>query len=385
MVRESATGFLSDGILYIFNPEHDLCLANGDRNFVPPASALTFSRECARVSGLMGRTSSGHFCDVGELGTGDIVKICPWGWDPVLRRRLSMLGVPDSILPSADFMEAVRELSHRRLALIANLFITRYVHEASEELAGLVLAPGSSQELHEFQEVKAFVSDCGNAVAKAPWSGSGHGLRWLRDGEISAHDEGWCRNVILRQGSVIIEKRMSVIQDFAMLFNIGEDDDVSFGGYSMFFCDNGTYSGNVLGSDRLIHDKICEYLPEVLILLTRSAMEEFLRKNFAGRYSGPVGVDMFVYREGCRYCLAPCVEINLRMTMGFVARHLYDIHIDGIRWNCDRPDSDIDGKYVMKVLYNNDCQTLEAALHEASAVPFRVPDGAHYAMAVFPK
>ena len=26
--------------IYIFNPEHDLCIANGDENFVPPRSAV---------------------------------------------------------------------------------------------------------------------------------------------------------------------------------------------------------------------------------------------------------------------------------------------------------------------------------------------------------
>ena len=32
-------------MLCIFNPEHDLCLANGNRHFMPPSSALQFARE----------------------------------------------------------------------------------------------------------------------------------------------------------------------------------------------------------------------------------------------------------------------------------------------------------------------------------------------------
>ena len=31
--------------IYIFNPEHDLCIANGDENFVPPRSAVGFAKE----------------------------------------------------------------------------------------------------------------------------------------------------------------------------------------------------------------------------------------------------------------------------------------------------------------------------------------------------
>ena len=38
----------------IFNPEHELCLANGDPNFVPPESALRFGRDCAKILEILG-------------------------------------------------------------------------------------------------------------------------------------------------------------------------------------------------------------------------------------------------------------------------------------------------------------------------------------------
>ena len=36
-------------MLCIFNPEHDLCLANGNRHFMPPSSALLFACEGASI------------------------------------------------------------------------------------------------------------------------------------------------------------------------------------------------------------------------------------------------------------------------------------------------------------------------------------------------
>lgn len=36
--------------IYIFNPEHDLCIANGDENFVPPRSAVGFAKENTDLS-----------------------------------------------------------------------------------------------------------------------------------------------------------------------------------------------------------------------------------------------------------------------------------------------------------------------------------------------
>ena len=40
-------------MICIFNPEHDLCLANGGRNYVPPASARTFAAESCGLMGLL--------------------------------------------------------------------------------------------------------------------------------------------------------------------------------------------------------------------------------------------------------------------------------------------------------------------------------------------
>ncbi len=37
------------------------------------------------------------------------------------------------------------------------------------------------------------------------------------------------------------------------------------------------------------------------------------------RYCGYMGVDMMVVRRGDGFALVPCVELNLRMTMGVVA------------------------------------------------------------------
>ena len=39
--------------LLIFNPEHDLCLANGDANYMPPASALRFASQGAALMRML--------------------------------------------------------------------------------------------------------------------------------------------------------------------------------------------------------------------------------------------------------------------------------------------------------------------------------------------
>ena len=62
-----------------------------------------------------------------------------------------------------------------------------------------------------------------------------------------------------------------------------------------------------------------------MLLKSRNAIVEFLKKRVSGSYEGFIGVDQFVYEyggtdDGPKYRFNPVVEINLRMTMGFAAR-----------------------------------------------------------------
>ena len=66
--------------MVIFNPEHDLALADGSGSFIPPASVVEFARKCSWVERFMvgpdrvGRGAVG--------GNGDVagsLEIVPWG------------------------------------------------------------------------------------------------------------------------------------------------------------------------------------------------------------------------------------------------------------------------------------------------------------------
>ncbi len=61
-------------------------------------------------------------------------------------------------------------------------------------------------------------------------------------------------------------------------------------------------------------------------------------------YKGPFGVDMMIVasEDRSKFLLDPCVEINLRRTMGHVALTL-------------RPDDD-EKKSLMSIIYNNGYQ-----------------------------
>ena len=44
-----------------------------------------------------------------------------------------------------------------------------------------------------------------------------------------------------------------------------------------------------------------------------------LSQHIAARYEGPLGVDMMLVKTAQGIMLHPCIEVNLRRTMGYVA------------------------------------------------------------------
>lgn len=297
--------------MYIFNPEHDLCLANGDPHFVPPESALAFGRDCADLTRWM----------VGLDGAADEeaeipLKILPWGWNFVLRKRLRKEGYPEKLLPDDGQIETIAELSDRRFALDA----LEYIHtHCSRGADAPMTSPDYRTAATSVEEVEGFVSKYRNVVLKAPVSGSGKGIRWVAD-TLSHSDEGWCRNLILKHGCVIAEHRLTIQEEFAMLYRVTADD-VAFCGYSLFYTENGAYRGNVLASDGFIERRLSEMIPLCQLHEVREGLRQFLKERACGRYEGFVGVDQFFSQE---QGFNPVVEINMRMTMGLLARNIYD-------------------------------------------------------------
>lgn len=351
--------------MYIFNPEHDLCLANGDPNFVPPASSLKFGADCNGVVGMI--------CGVNEAGEAAASCgwncIVPWGWNAALKGRLVKAGVPESLLPSDSALQLVRELSHRRTSVLAGTYIREHVSDKS------LLVKSVPEEMDDPCQLLPYLERYGAVVLKSPWSGSGKGLRWVSEGTVNETDLGWCRNVIARQGSVIVEKREQVVRDFAMLFHIGKDN-VSFEGYSLFYTGNGAYSGSVLASDSHILDSLSAFVPYELLLEVRELVAGFLTKVFVGNYEGFAGVDMFLCRSDSGYLLSPCVEINVRMTMGLLARRCYDHLLPPVLRTRD-------GHYRMEVVHSADPARLHELLSPAVLLLTEAGPGTNYAIAVY--
>lgn len=323
--------------MFLFNPENDLALANFSPFYTPPASArkmakdlailpLWYAEEGSKIiaEGVHNTVFLAQLKDVlpldatlisfSDLFSFSRAKVIPWGWNPSLRKKLIDAGMDAAILPSLNELERIREYSSRQNAV-------RLLKELRAENSFFC---GESHFFTEAEEVLKFLSSCeGDKVLKMPYSGSGKGLVWIK-GYITEKQYDWCRRVIKNQGGVVAEPVFDKILDFAMEFFL-EKGRVNFKGYSLFRSTfSGAYAGNYLLSDHSIKQRLSTYVPLSYLHDLISYLEQKLIVYFPA-YTGFLGVDMMICRiKEQGYRIHPCVEINMRMNMGLVARAFYD-------------------------------------------------------------
>ena len=327
-------------IFHIFNPEHDLALASGSSRFTAPHAArqlhadldfipafwaqateavlvsdAAMAREKTRrlVSrlGQMGIRVSPHtsFIEPKDLRTVVADGVIPWGWDAALCHDLCQIGVREACLPPSDVLKGIRDCSHRRTSALA----LQELH--LEEMVG------KSVEVRSSEQITEYISHWGPLVLKAPWSCSGRGVRFVDERGISDNVRHWADNVIRDQGSLMVEPYYNKVKDFGMEFLIDADGTLRYLGLSLFSTLGSAYTGNVLATEFSKSQLLSPYVSVEKQLQIRLELERVLPPLLSGRYSGPLGVDMMVVGKVSEkgFYVHPCVELNLRHTMGHLA------------------------------------------------------------------
>jgi hypothetical protein len=325
--------------MYLFNPDNDLALANFSANYTPPAAAAMMAQELALLPVWYARGASviaegienqrflrsvkdivpvsSSLIPLSDIKMHPQEEIIPWGWNPSLRKRLLSQGVPAEKLPTIDALKQLRDDSGRQHAV-------RMLRELQVEETAFC---GESHYCTSLDELLAYLrSFPGDKLLKMPLSGSGKGLIRIL-GTITDKQADWCRRVILEQGGVVAEPVMQRVEDFAMEFYM-DKGITRFAGYSLFrSARSGAYLGNELLSDRRIEEKLSAYVPINLLHRLRETLLGKLAVYFPS-YSGYAGVDMMICETGEGYSVQPCVEINMRMNMGMVARLLHNQYME---------------------------------------------------------
>lgn len=307
--------------LHLFNPENDLALGLGCRNYTPPphAAALHLAggllplwwaeRDDAVVAPMASdddyrwlESRFGLTASIYEPGC--VTAVSPWGWSLDAVRQFKAAGVLEQSLPDDLTITSFRSLSHRRTA-------------------GLLLQSigyGDVMPLctDSADEAERFIDNHGSCYVKSPWSGSGRGVfntSGLGRVPLRSRIEG----IIHRQGNVIVEKSLRRVADFAVLYKI-KSGRVEMAGLSWFETEpRGMYVGNMVAPQQVVTDRIAALVGQEKLNETVSNVRHALQSVIGSAYDGPVGVDMMVHEVDGVYEIMPCIEINLRLTMGFVA------------------------------------------------------------------
>ena len=305
----------------VFNPEHDMALANGDRHFIAPRNIREMARDLTPLLEVM-----------------DDEDIMVWGWDHAIKSHLLRMGIASDMLPTDEALTKLRTCSERQSAH----HLLRAFHADHPD------GPytGESILAHSIDDIAAYATLHGHIILKDPLSSSGKGLRHVNINEDDNDNENfqwiassspslskvknWINALIKRHGYLTAEPFYNKVQDFAMEFCI-RDEQCHFIGYSLFNTNHhGRYESNLLMADEKIENLLAQYVPHSALHEVRDWViahnNHFIPTEWnTTKHPLYFGIDMMIVETtaNSRFALHPCVEINLRLNMGIIAHEVY--------------------------------------------------------------
>lgn len=311
--------------LHLFNPDNDLSLAADLEYYTPAKAAVALRRSGSLLPWLWAGEGDMilvaedmlpgalEWCERKQLPVKPVaispgrVEATPWGWSKAARRTFLNAGVAPECLPDDSRLDAWRTLSHRRSTISVHNMLG---------LTPPVEVFSAAEALDEVSRLG------GRAMVKLPWSSSGRGV-WPTIGVAQSKFMTRVSGEISHAGSVMIEPLRDKINDFAALYTVCSGMP-QFVGLSLFNTSSaGAYSGNIVLPD----NKISKYLGVDATAIASDVAECLVGLLEGSGYNGMLGVDMMTYRDECGGIkVEPCVEINLRATMGFAALALNRRH-----------------------------------------------------------
>lgn len=333
-------------ILY-FNPGHETAVLNASPYYTAPANVVAMQRELSFLPAWYGSSSdvvlveslteyedfysaiSKQFpllpkpIDATSIGDYKNEEVVLWGISPQAIHYMRSICDASCIIP--DWKEEYLLLHSRETAKECLIKLINTVDGISKNI------------IPEFHSQLATIEEAVNMspyqlLAKAPYSSSGRGLLWLPQTGLTRTEKQILHGILRKQGSVSVERVLGKYMDFAMEFLVDNQGDISFEGYSLFSTNaKGSYLGNYLVDQKDIIAQLTCKISSDLLLQVQEKLALILKEKYAPFYKGCIGVDMMLYKEDGEYKLHPCLEINMRYNMGYLALKLFE--------NCIYPQS----------------------------------------------
>lgn len=320
---------------FFFNPTCEMAVANGQVSYQPPAHLRVFERELALLPlwlageddwlwhpGLVDEAYAAYLRQVGapkvqwatehKLPKDTLVAARPWGWSPAAIRWLRALGLepaPHPLLPwQSDHRDLLSRYTGRELALRMKELLQ------GEALLAIPEVPRVLQRPEELEVLEATMTQ--PWLLKAPWSASGRGLFKIRSRSEGTARNPWVLGKLRQQGALLAEPFLDKVQDLSFHFVL-DAQGVHFSGTTFFETDkDGQFLGCYVGQ-RPTEKWGAFPMEEVLFAAAGLLQEALSGMDLHLHYHGFAGVDALLFRdEAGALRLHPCIELNLRSTMG---------------------------------------------------------------------
>ncbi|MDY3090931.1 MAG: hypothetical protein SOW66_07460 [Porphyromonas sp.] len=245
-----------------------------------------------------------------------------WALDPHTLRRIERWANTQGIrLKLPNISEAYYQLSDRSSASDFLLYLTNHCPSLLPSMDLIPQWLPKEDKVRQSYTESLSASGYTRLALKHPYSSSGRGVELLR---LPLNETDSTR--LERYERISLEPGLDKLQDYALLYYM-DAKGISTIGYSKFLTAPNretTYAGNILAPQTEIAEELS------LVLGSREALEQlhrlqsaFLWQELGGQYQGYIGIDVMSYRDNDGALqLHPCIEINVRCTMGVLALYL---------------------------------------------------------------
>ncbi len=333
--------------LFVFNPTCEMAVVNGHGSYRPPARLRQFENELAAIPLWLGgkddyvlveETVPEEFTNqlrnwgvsapqfitsIQEISSSLSPELHPWGWSPAIHQQFKNISKDRAAHPLLPWQAAHKQLLSRYTGLELATIVSEWIHNDA-----YICIPQLPEVLTSPETIASLEAGMlAPILLKTPWSASGRGLFKIRDRQENAAANTWVLGKLKQQGALLAEPWLDKLQDLSFHFWV-EEEGIEFLGTTYFNTDkDGQFLGcyTALPSADFLESVALRALVERSAVLLKKALE---RMHLNLRYRGPVGVDALLFKtpEGL-VKLHPCIEVNLRYTMGlvnlFVAKYVH--------------------------------------------------------------
>ncbi|HPE75685.1 MAG TPA: hypothetical protein PLC80_06330 [Draconibacterium sp.] len=337
--------------IYLFNPTCEYAVANQNENWQPNRILQKMESDLSLISLYLGNKNDYVLIDslpspefIASLKQFNIEipgfitkreslqnqhfinlpknKLLPWGWSPASHKLLSPLKKSCTSefqnSPVYNWLPGHRDITSRKFAL--EILTRLQLTIKNDFILPAENKPRICTTQNDFEDA---IKQWGKVMIKAPWSSSGRGLQPVT--KTPVHPKVWEKvlGVVKEQGFALAEPLLNKVLDLALLFEI-KKGKVNHLGNSYFYTNSkGQYEGNYLnGFPVTIDNAVLEFADYMVGEIRQPIINAIENSEMATFHEGYFGVDTLVYSDKNKLRINPCLEINVRYTMGLLALRL---------------------------------------------------------------